>query len=84
MILGIRPEDFSVVASKSRNTILFKIDIAEMTGADYYLYGKSEGNNIIANVSSNQNIHTENSYFLKIDIDRIHIFDKINERLICD
>ena len=31
-----------------------------------------------------QNIESEKDYFLKLDIDRIHIFDKINERLICD
>ena len=56
----------------------------EMTGADYFLYGNLDGKKIIANVSSNQNIESEKDCFIKLDIDRIHIFDKINERLICD
>lgn len=84
VILGIRPENLSVSETKQKNTIRFYVDIAEMTGADYYLYGKSGNKNLIANISSNHNIETDKEYFLKLDIDRIHIFDKINERLICD
>lgn len=85
VILGIRPEDMSI-ASKidNENVIDVYIDIAEMTGADYYLYGKLEGERFIANVSSNMNIKSDRRYNFKIDVDRIHIFDKINERLICD
>ena len=74
----------SISNENSENTIKLHIDIAEMTGADYFLYGNLGDKRIIANVSSNQNIESEKDYFLKLDIDRIHIFDKINERLICD
>ncbi len=84
VILGIRPENMSISRDKSENTIKLHIDIAEMTGADYFLYGKLNNKKIIANVASNQNIESEKDYFIKLDIDRIHIFDKINERLICD
>ncbi len=83
VILGIRPEDMSITNEKE-NTVELKVDIAEMTGANYYLYGEINGKKIIANVSSNQNIKNDNKYKLKFNIDRIHIFDKINERLICD
>ncbi len=85
VILGIRPEDVSIAdKSEKENVIELYVDIAEMTGADYYLYGKINNEKFIANVSTNQNIKSEKSYKLKIDVDRIHIFDKINERLICD
>lgn len=84
VVLGIRPENFSISDNKVINSIAFNVEMVEMTGADYYLYGKSGDNKIIADVSSNLNIKVENNYFLKLDIDRIHIFDKINERLICD
>jgi multiple sugar transport system ATP-binding protein len=84
IIFGIRPENMSISNENSENTIKLHIDIAEMTGADYFLYGNLGDKRIIANVSSNQNIESEKDYFLKLDIDRIHIFDKINERLICD
>ncbi len=85
VILGIRPEDLSIVKnSDEENTIDLYVDIAEMTGADYFLYGKLDGKNFVANVSSNINVKSDVKYKLKINIDRIHIFDKINERLICD
>ncbi len=84
IILGIRPENMSISDDNDENTIKLHIDIAEMTGADYFLYGILDDKKIIANVSSNQNIESEKDYFIKLDIDRIHIFDKINERLICD
>ena len=84
VIFGIRPENMSISDVQDENTIKLHIDIAEMTGADYFLYGKLDNKKIIANVASNQNIESEKDYFLKLDVDRIHIFDKINERLICD
>ena len=85
VVLGVRPEDLSIVNGKDeKNTFDLYVDIAEMTGADYYLYGTLNSKKIIANVSSNSNIKSDKKYKFKIDIDRIHIFDKINERLICD
>ncbi len=85
VILGIRPEDISIAGKNiNENTIDLQVDIAEMTGADYYLYGELNGKKIIANVASNQNIESDKKYKIKLDVDRIHIFDKINERLICD
>ncbi len=82
-ILGIRPEDM-ILSNDKDNSIELKVNIAEMTGANYYLYGELNKKKIIANVSSNHNIVSNKKYNLKFDIDRIHIFDKINERLICD
>ncbi len=84
VIFGIRPENMSISNVNDENTIKLHIDIAEMTGADYFLYGNIDGKKIIANVASNQNIESEKDYLIKLDVDRIHIFDKINEKLICD
>ncbi len=85
VILGIRPEDMSIAQkTDEENVIELYVTIVEMTGADYFLYGEINGNKLIANVSSNMIIKSDKKYKLKIDIDRIHIFDKINERLICD
>ena len=85
VVLGIRPENISIATNNDKeNVVELYVDIAEMTGADYYLYGKMNDEKFIANVSSNQNIMSDKKYKLKFDVDRIHIFDKINERLICD
>lgn len=85
VVLGIRPENILLTdKTDNNNTIDMYVDIAEMTGADYYIYGKVDDKKFIANVPTNQNIESDKIYKLKFDVDRIHIFDKINERLICD
>ncbi len=85
VVLGVRPENLSIVHGKDKtNTFELYVEIAEMTGADYYLHGTLNDKKIIANISSNENIVSDKKYIFKINIDRIHIFDKINERLICD
>ncbi len=84
VILGVRPENLSIADSEEKNSFDLYIDIAEMTGSDYYLYGVLNNKKIIASVPSNYSIKSDKMYKFKIDVDRIHIFDKINERLICD
>jgi multiple sugar transport system ATP-binding protein len=85
VIIGIRPEDLLIAEKGDKeNTFDIYIDIAEMTGSDFYLYGSLNDKKIIAKVPSNQNIESDKKYNFKINVDRIHIFDKINERLICD
>ena len=85
VFLGIRPEDLSIASENDDiNTFEIFVDIAEMTGADHYLYGTLNNKRIIANIASGNDVQSDKKYKFKIDIDRIHIFDKINERLICD
>lgn len=85
VILGIRPEDVSLATEEGNdNAINIFVDIAEMTGADYYLYGKLCGNKFIANISYESSIKSGSMCKLKFNTDKIHLFDKINERLICD
>ena len=85
VVLGIRPEGLTISQGENiKNTFDMYVDIAEMTGADYYLYGTINNKKMIANIPSNYNIKSDKKYKFKIDIDRIHIFDKINERIICD
>ena len=84
VVMGVRPENLSVTDNDGINTFDLYVDIAEMTGSDYYLYGTLNNKKIIASVPSNSSISSDMQYKFKIDVDRIHIFDKINERLICD
>lgn len=88
VILGIRPEDIHTEKyyfnTEQNNTIDLYVDIAEMTGSDYYLYGSIGDEKIIANVSANSQIKSDTNCRLAIDTDKIHIFDKISEKLICD
>lgn len=84
VILGIRPENINLENDDSNNSFKMYVEIAEMTGSDYYLYGKLGNEQIIANVPSNQEIKKDVICNIVIDTERIHIFDKISENLICD
>lgn len=85
VIMGIRPEDLSISKNKDKtNIISLYVDIAEMTGADYYLYGNLCGNKFVANVPSQAEMQSDSVCYLKVNTDKIHLFDKMNERLICD
>ncbi len=88
VVLGIRPEDIHTEKfyfSKDENNVIeLYVDIAEMTGSDYYLYGSIGDEKIIANVSANSQIKSDTNCQLAIDTEKIHIFDKISEKLICD
>lgn len=84
VVLGIRPENISI-AEKGRNDCFeMYIDIAEMTGSDYYLYGKLSSERIIANVPSNTEIKSDTFCSIAVNAERLHIFDKVSENLICD
>ena len=83
VVLGIRPEDL-YLKNDMDNSIDFYVEIREMTGSDYYLYGTVDGENIVANVSPNSNVKVDAFCKLVIDTEKLHIFDKVSENLICD
>lgn len=88
VILGIRPEDIHTEKfyfnKDSNNIVEIYVDIAEMTGSDYYLYGSIGDQKLIANISPNSQIKSDTNCQLAIDTNKIHIFDKVSEKLICD
>lgn len=84
VVLGIRPENISLANNNQKSSLEMYIDIAEMTGSDYYLYGKLGSERIIANVPSNVEIKSDTVCSIVVDTERLHIFDKVSENLICD
>ncbi len=85
VVLGIRPEDISIAEENDKsNTVKVYLELTEMTGADCYIHGKIGNKKIIATVSSNSKIPSDAISTLKINAEKIHLFDKNNERLICD
>ena len=84
VVLGIRPENISIDNHSQNNSFEMYIDIAEMTGADYYLYGRLGGKKIIANIPSNMQVKSDIICKMFINSDHLHFFDKVSEKLICD
>lgn len=88
VVMGVRPDDLHIeefyFKDNGLNEIDLKIEIAEMTGSDYYLYCTCENQKIVAKVPSVREFKSDTVCKTAVDTDKIHIFDKISGNLICD
>ncbi len=88
VVLGIRPDDLHIKNTfsdeKNPEKIQAHIDIVEMTGSDYFLYGNVGDQKITAKVPTTFALRDGTDCELIVDDDKIHIFDKVSEILICD
>jgi len=86
--LGIRPEHISRESSMrlpdGSNEISIVVDISEMMGAEIYLYTTISGEKLTAKIPSGENFKSGEKISLFINTDKIHIFDTLSEKLICD
>ncbi len=88
VVFGIRPEHIHMsekfcLQDKS-NKINLKVEIAEMMGAEIYVYSTFCGKKIIATVPSSEKVKTGSEISVYFDVNHTHIFDKETENLICD
>lgn len=83
VIIGIRPEDIydlNDMPDNFSNTIIEStINIYELLGAEVYLYFEFQGNNITARVAPTTKAKPGLKMNFALNLDKIHIFDKINE-----
>ncbi len=84
VILGVRPEDLHAEGTfTGQSAISAHVDMAEMMGSEIYLYVTCDGQKLIARVPSKTNIHAEEDVKLIIDTEKVHVFDKETEEIIC-
>ncbi|MBO8427555.1 MAG: ATP-binding cassette domain-containing protein [Firmicutes bacterium] len=86
-LLGIRPED--IAQSNVNNnfvepskTFKLKVDVAELLGNEYYVHTKVLDETLLAKVNAITDIKHNDEIELMLDISKIHLFNKDNERLI--
>ncbi|RZT24188.1 MULTISPECIES: ABC transporter ATP-binding protein [Fictibacillus] len=83
IVLGIRPEDIHdepvFLESSSNTKIEAKIDVAELMGAETFLYSTVSGQDFIARVDSRTDIRNGQSISLAFDMNKAHFFDKETE-----
>lgn len=88
VVIGVRPDDLHVsgtyFADAGSEKFKAHIDIVEMTGSDYFLYGSVGNQKITAKTQSSSAVNGDADYDFTVDTDKIHIFDKVSENLICD
>jgi len=84
IILGIRPEDLEdsafVSSAKEGNTITAKVEVTEPMGAEVYVYIDIEGILSTARVNPRTKAKSGSTITLCVDIEKMHIFDKENEK----
>ena len=88
VVFGMRPEDFHTekrwMSQDGSNKINLKAEIAEMMGAEIFVYSSIKEQKIIAKVPSNEKVKTGDNVELYLDIDCPHLFDPETQNLICD
>ncbi|SDZ15573.1 multiple sugar transport system ATP-binding protein [Evansella caseinilytica] len=83
LILGIRPEDvhdepvFLEASENSQFEAL--IDVAELMGAETFLYSKVSGQDFIARVDSRTDINNGDKLTMAFDMNKCHFFDPETE-----
>lgn len=83
LILGIRPEDIHdepvFLESSPETKIQAKIDVAELMGAETFLYSLIAGQDFIARVDSRTDISSGQTLTLALDMNKSHFFDPETE-----
>ncbi|AXI08691.1 sugar ABC transporter ATP-binding protein [Oceanobacillus zhaokaii] len=83
IILGIRPEDIHdeqlFIDANPDTKITTKIDVAELMGAESYLYTSVDNQDFIARVDSRSDIKGGENLDLAFDMNKVHFFDSESE-----
>lgn len=88
VVLGLRAEDFHTedifLSNASESLIDVDIEIAELMGAEVFLYTLCQGNKIVVKAPSRVQARGGDRMQLALDMNKIHVFDKETERAICN
>ena len=86
VVMGIRPEcihdEEMFISSAKTGVIDTTVEVAEMMGAETYLYLNCVGIQMTARVSPRNNVRPQDEIKVAIDPNRIHIFDKETEKAV--
>ena len=86
IIVGIRPEHMHAeeIYMEQATTVAIDVDVtlAELMGAEIYLYAAWQGKDIIATIPPRNNPKSGEQFKLAIDCAKIHLFDKETEQVI--
>ena len=86
IVMGIRPEcihdEEMFISSAKTGVIDTTVEVAEMMGAETYLYLNCVGIQMTARVSPRNNVRPQDKIKVAIDPNRIHIFEKDTEKAV--
>jgi multiple sugar transport system ATP-binding protein len=84
IILGVRPEDIHdellFLEASPETKIVATIDVAELLGAESYLYSKVADQDFIARVDARSDVKNGQKITLAFDMNKVHFFDPETEK----
>ena len=87
VVLGLRAEDFhteDIFLANAQSVIEADVDIAELMGAEIFLYTDCDGVKITVKAPSRVRAKSGDRVKLALDVNKMHIFDKETEKVICN
>jgi ABC-type sugar transport system ATPase subunit len=75
VLLGIRPEDIRITADNGDATVPARVAVAELAGAEKYIYLDVAGMQIIARTDADSPVRGGDLVGLNFRPDRLHLFD---------
>ena len=88
VIVGIRPEDIKdeemFISAATTGVVDCKVDVTEMMGAETYLYLTCEEVPLTARVSPRSTARSGDEIKVAFDVNKIHVFDKETEKVLCN
>lgn len=87
VVLGIRPEyvkDNETAISKADAVFESEVKIYELLGAEVFLYFEIDGKDVTARVEPNTPARVGDKIKICFDVDKINVFDKETEQVICN
>jgi len=79
VIIGIRPTDFSMVSGSEVKVV---VDVIEPMGNELYVYGRCGDTMLSARVPEDASPKVNQSFLLKINPEKLYIFDEKTEKAI--
>jgi multiple sugar transport system ATP-binding protein len=74
-VLGIRPEALTEHPREGHAGLDLKVEVAEVLGADQFIYGVVGADAITARVDPNLKVNPGDRVRLGVDMRRLHLFD---------
>ena len=81
-VIGLRPEHISHQLQKEESTVEIELDVVELMGSEYMVYGKLEGHSFVGRVEANMELAAGTVFPMAFDTEKARFFDPATEQRI--
>nr|WP_238942837.1 sn-glycerol-3-phosphate ABC transporter ATP-binding protein UgpC [Planococcus beigongshangi] len=82
IVIGLRPEHISHTAHVDETTVSVKLDVVELMGSEYMVYGKLEDQPFVGRVEANIELEAGMVFPMAFDLEKARFFDPVTEERI--